>query len=145
MRAITIRQPWAGAIFADAQPKDVENRASGTEYRGPLLIHAGQHLADGDAFTDIDRITGTPVPVLGAPLAPPQWAVGSVIGVVDLVSVHLSAECNGNCSPWALPYRKHLRLARPRRLKRPVPANGKLGVWTPDADLIDAVRRQVTL
>ena len=145
MRAITIRQPYAGAIFADEQPKEIENRASGTEYRGPLLIHAGQHLADGDAFADVERITGAPVPVLGAPLSPSQWAVGAVIGVVDLVAVHTSAECECRCSPWALQYRKHLKLARPRRLARPIPANGKLGIWTPDEELAAAVRKQVTL
>lgn len=41
IKALTIRQPWAHAIFHLG--KDVENRSWRTRYRGPLLIHAGAH------------------------------------------------------------------------------------------------------
>ena len=40
MRALSIRQPWAWLIVHG--PKDVENRTWSTDYRGPLLIHAGK-------------------------------------------------------------------------------------------------------
>ena len=42
LRAITVRQPWAWAIVAGY--KDVVNRRTRTERRGPLLIHAGLEL-----------------------------------------------------------------------------------------------------
>lgn len=40
-RALTVWQPWAGMI-ADGR-KSIEMRRRRTEYRGGLLIHAGQH------------------------------------------------------------------------------------------------------
>ena len=38
MKAVTVKQPWAGLIMAGM--KDIENRTWETEYRGKLLIHA---------------------------------------------------------------------------------------------------------
>jgi hypothetical protein len=40
MRAICIRQPWAHFIVKGF--KDIENRSWKTNYRGPILIHAGE-------------------------------------------------------------------------------------------------------
>lgn len=39
-KAISVQQPWAWAIIHGG--KDVENRTWKTNYRGPLLIHAGK-------------------------------------------------------------------------------------------------------
>mgnify|MGYP002359850962 FL=1 len=38
MKALSIRQPWAGLIIHGY--KDIENRDWPTRYRGPLLVHA---------------------------------------------------------------------------------------------------------
>lgn len=38
MKALTVQQPWAWAIF---HGKDIENRTQLWSYRGPLAIHAG--------------------------------------------------------------------------------------------------------
>jgi hypothetical protein len=141
MRALTIRQPWVGAFFADANPKDIENRSFATEYRGPVLLQAGQLLAeDPTAMSTVERLIGK-VPWLGAHSSGTQWAMGAVVGVADLVSIHRVDDCRGGCSPWALPARAHWRFENARLLNRPVQANGKLGLWTPDEDLIAAVRR----
>lgn len=49
MRALTIRQPWAGRIAHG--DKRVENRTWGTAYRGLLLVHAGaQYLCLNPRF-----------------------------------------------------------------------------------------------
>ncbi|QBQ72177.1 ASCH domain-containing/PUA-like superfamily protein [Serratia phage Parlo] len=40
MKALSIRQPWAGLIVAGH--KDIENRDWYTNYRGTVLIHAAQ-------------------------------------------------------------------------------------------------------
>lgn len=37
MKALTVQQPWATAIF---RGKDIENRTQLWTYRGPLAIHA---------------------------------------------------------------------------------------------------------
>jgi hypothetical protein len=41
MKILTIRNPWAYAIFHLG--KDVENRSWCRDYKGPLLIHAAAH------------------------------------------------------------------------------------------------------
>ncbi|HHY88739.1 MAG TPA: ASCH domain-containing protein, partial [Chloroflexi bacterium] len=40
MKALSVRQPWAWLIAQGY--KTVENRTWATNYRGPLLIHAGK-------------------------------------------------------------------------------------------------------
>lgn len=83
--------------------------------------------------------------------------LGAVIGVVDLVDVHTADWCwepEGLCSPWAeSSYVEHggdvrdrlvhLVLENPRPLDTPIPAKGRLGLWTPDADLLAQIREQV--
>jgi hypothetical protein len=141
MKALTIRQPWAGAFFAESNPKDIENRGFATEHRGTLLIHAGSLLAaEPTAESTVKQLIGH-VPWLGAHSSGVQWAMGAVVGAVDLVSIHRVDDCRGSCSPWALPARAHWRVENPRLLRRPVQALGKLGLWTPDEDLVEAVRR----
>jgi hypothetical protein len=56
MKAISIRQPWAWAIIHAG--KRVENRSWGTEYRGPVLIHAAKGMSWGeyDAFRDFYKV-----------------------------------------------------------------------------------------
>ncbi|WP_374192891.1 hypothetical protein [Nocardioides sp. SYSU D00065] len=89
----------------------------------------------------------------------PTLYPSAIIGVVDLVDVHPSDECEqlgaGElCSPWAeASYREHsgrsrnrvvhLALEHPRPLEVPIPAKGRLGLWTPDAELLDRIREQV--
>lgn len=141
MRALTIRQPWAGAFFAEQCPKDIENRAQAFTYRGPVLIHAGQQLAgEPVAMQTVTRLTSV-TPVFGGPRASAQWALGAVVGVADLVSIHAVDDCRGSCSPWALPARAHLRFENARLLARPVPAFGRLGLWSPSDDLLADVTR----
>lgn len=40
MKALTVKQPWAGLIIAGG--KDIENRTWRTSYRGRVLIHAAK-------------------------------------------------------------------------------------------------------
>ena len=140
MKALTLRQPWAGAIFQGTNGKDVENRGQLFSHRGVLAIHAGQQLGDVSAFEDVERILGRRVPTLGTPAAGPTWTLGAVVGLVDLVDAHRFIDCGGSCSPWAQTNAKvHLQLANPRPLTVPVPAYGRQGL----SDLPDVVAKQV--
>lgn len=47
------------------------------------------------------------------------------------------------CSEWAVDEHHHLQLANARKLPERIPATGRLGLWTPDADLIARVREQL--
>lgn len=42
MKALSIKQPWAGLILLGIKP--VENRTWATKYRGKFIIHAGQKV-----------------------------------------------------------------------------------------------------
>src|SRR5207237_3917037 len=73
---LTVRQPWASAIFVAG--KDVENRPKPTRYRGRLWIHAGLHRkrAEGDRWAE--RV-GVWIPEEPLPR-------GVILGVVGLVA-----------------------------------------------------------
>lgn len=171
MRALTVRQPYAWAIF---HGKDVENRTQAWSYRGPLAIHAGARWSDrGGRDLRVAKACASswPIPPCGdmldstarsiarhglePSLYPSSIALaGAIIGVVDLVDVHSADWCwepEGLCSPWAeASYDEHdggvrhdvvhLVLANPRPLATPIPAKGRLGLWTPDAALLDRIR-----
>ncbi|MFJ8727686.1 hypothetical protein [Streptomyces sp. NPDC093269] len=128
MKALTIRQPWAGAIAH--QTKRVENRTwkLPARYEGArLLIHAGAQL-DRDA-----KVYG---PNLGV--------YGAVVAVATLTGCHYSddGQC---CGPWGMENVYHWTLADVTALEVPVPCKGRLGLWTPDDDVLVAVRKQVDL
>jgi hypothetical protein len=57
-------------------------------------------------------------------LDPDKLVTGAVIGVVDLV------DCIQNSkSGWAEAGKWHLILRNPRRLKKPIPMKGRLGIF----------------
>ena len=122
MKAITVRQPWAWAIMHGG--KDVENRTrnmAGT-YRGPLVIHAGK-THDEDDYYDVQDLLpdGTAIP--------DDLALGSAIGVADLVHVHHAFGCAQSCSAWSVADQFHLVLVNQRPFPEPIPYKGALGLW----------------
>lgn len=131
MRILTVRQPWAWAIIHGG--KDVENRSRNIagSYRGPVAIHAARLDAD-----DLYAVYGAVAAAMGKPFGNETWVHhrGVIIGVVDLVDVHLGIECG--CSPWGEPNRWHLGLANPRPLSEPIPYRGALGLREVPADLL---------
>ena len=156
MRVLTVRQPWAWAIIHGQ--KDVENRTRNIagSYRGPVAIHAA--LADADnapdsLWLDAMRDRATTVP-RDPGKSDARWQPrGVVIGVVNLWAAHPDRD-NGLCCPnisdrhtlgdarpfdWSMREHWHLSLSNPRPLATPVPAKGRLGLWTPDADLLAAI------
>src|SRR5262249_18011402 len=110
---LTIRQPWASAIFVAG--KDVENRSWTCDYRGRLWIHAGLHKG-GVGPDRWARRRGVGVPE--EPLAR-----GVILGRIELVDILRDAD-----SRWAVRGQFHWLLRRPRLLMRPVPWRGGLGL-----------------
>ena len=129
---LTIRQPWASAIFVGG--KDVENRKQRTHYRGRLWIQAS---------------------VFASRTAPDRWGVlhdiwlpdeplarGVILGSVELVDCVEDSD-----SVWALPGHFQLLLRRPLLLKRPVPHSGSLTFsWRrpPQGQLVRARRARMS-
>ena len=78
MKVLTVRQPWAWAIFNAG--RDVETLSWTTGHRGPLLIYAGKQYddeADAMLFALGIEVPGYEVPALSR---------SGIVGVVDLVA-----------------------------------------------------------
>ncbi|UCZ88654.1 hypothetical protein [Gordonia sp. WA4-43] len=146
MKALTIRQPWAWAIF---HGKNIENRTQMWNYRGPLAIHAGKQASEA-GWRD-RRVRDAVV------AAPPHWPqptdLGVILGVADLVDIHFAGDdCTKTCSTWgdrtpgifeprgAI---THLVLENPRKLIEPIPARGALGLWNLADDVERLIRRDL--
>jgi hypothetical protein len=154
MRILTVRQPWAWAIIRGG--KDVENRTRNFvgSYRGPVAINAGKHLEAAEvnaalaSFPKPDDQTKARLEFMGDPIY-----VSAIVGVVDLVDVHVGARFTDRfcyrapaigapmvipeprCSAWAQTDTYHLVLENPRALAAPIPHKGALGLRTVDAEL----------
>ncbi|MFJ8855219.1 hypothetical protein [Streptomyces sp. NPDC102437] len=129
MRALTVRQPWAGAIAYAG--KNIENRVQRWSYRGPVLIHSG---------ATIDR-AARKHPPLAAVIRGLQLDQRAVIAVARIVDCHAD---DGECTPWSLPGHYHYVLTDVTPLPLPVPhERGQLGLWIPPAELVARVRLQL--
>lgn len=114
IRTLTIKQPWAWAIFHGG--KDIENRSWATQVRGPVAIHAAATKPDPE---DVERLRKTMKRKV-----PDELPTGVILGLVEIV------DCVTNTSsPWAEKGQVHFVLKSPRPLEHPVPAKGGLGFW----------------
>lgn len=119
IRALTIRQPWAGAIAH--QTKRVENRTWGLpakHYGARILVHAG---AQPDRHA---QVYGEHLGVYSA-----------VVAIATLGGCHFS-EDGTCCGPWGFERAYHWELTDVVALTEPVPASGRLGIWTPSPALV---------
>jgi len=155
MRVLTVRQPWAWALIHAG--KTVENRVRNVagDYRGPLAIHAG---------LTVERETVMPLDAIAiADRRPATYPTGAIIGVVDLVGVHVCKSHSGEmdmpvcfdsgtpyavtCSPWAEftpgAVTHHLVLANPRPLSEPLPFRGALYLQYPSAEVTAEMMRRI--
>jgi len=136
MEALTICQPYAHLIAIGE--KWVETRTWGTDYRGPLAIHAGkgrQYLEDGDdqAYPDM---------VFGAIVATAE--LNACVRLADLPG--LARRFPGwlrildhphTKGPWCWVFR------RVRRITPPITINGQRGLWLLPEEIADLIRSQV--
>ncbi len=153
LRVLTVRQPWAWAIIHGG--KDVENRTRNIagDYRGPVAIHAAREW--DDALFVVPQHPALHEALVRARQELPSYSAlqqllddqrGHVIGVVDLVDVHVRVpgdQYTKWCSPWAEPDHFHLVIENPRPLAKAVPARGFLSLWRPDEALAAAIWEQV--
>lgn len=124
MYALTIHQPWAGAIAHHG--KHVENRvwtppAAAIGQR--LLIHAG---AQRDPYALVNG---------------PEFEVQrAIVAVATLAGTHRGVGC---CHPWGEPDVWHWELTDVQPLARPVTAKGRQRLWHAPADALAAVADQI--
>jgi hypothetical protein len=142
MRAISLRQPWAWAVFHAEPRKDVENRSWRTGYRGPLVIHAArgmtreEYAAFWEFYGFVRLASGAADTVLNLP-AFEDLARGAVVGVVELVDCVRSHH-----SPW---FRGDYGfvLAAPRALTEPLAMTGTLGLWDVPGPIAEQIRERL--
>lgn len=128
VKALTIKQPWAWAIVSGH--KDVENRSWATSYRGPILIHAGKARDDVREEREYDDW----LEMFGLAMPPDSELVyGAIIGIAELVDCVVLTESHP--SQWASDEGYGWELRNARKLARPIPCNGALGLWNSKLDL----------
>lgn len=120
MKTLSIRQPYSHLIVSGV--KDIENRTWRTNYRGPILIHAGLqfHRNTGDV---IDYCDAHNIPL------PDFVECGGIVGIAELIDVvesHDSEWFNG-------PYGFVLKNARPLPF---FACKGKMGLFEVEMPLI---------
>lgn len=125
VRALTIRQPWAGAIAH--QSKRVENRTWGLpakHYGARILIHAA---AQPDRHAQV--------------YGPHLDVYSAIVAVATITDCHWSDD-GTCCGPWGFEKAYHWTLTDVAALTQPIPASGRLGIWTPAPDLARAALAQ---
>jgi len=135
MKVLSLTQPWATLVCLGA--KTIETRSWNTGYRGPLAIHASKsypkdcrELEKREPFYSALRPRGC--------YSYPSLALGSIIGVVDLVDcfptrplkqpIPVDEYSFGNFDAGRFAW----LLANPRFLPAQIPAKGSLGLWEYD-------------
>lgn len=118
MKALTIRQPYAGLILASIKTEEIRNWK--TDFLGPLAIHSAKKEERGDE----ESVLG--FKSLSASRCP-AWIAdkGVILGVVEVVGYVYVGQ-----KQWAW------QLANPRLLIEPVPYKGALGFFTVPDELL---------
>lgn len=156
-RVLTVRQPWTSAMFVAG--KDVENRTKPFPSTVPLGSRVWIHAAARHDRSDVAMqalvagLRRVGEPLVFTFLAYTAAARGVVLGSVEVTGCHHADWCwdrsrgehpdGHHCSPWAESDTWHWALADPRPLAVPVPAKGRLGLWTPDDQLAEALEQAV--
>jgi len=133
MRVITLTQPWATLVAIGA--KKMETRSWEVTFRGPLLIHAAKgYPRDAKEFASSSGV----ISVTG--MQPSDYPTGVILAKCELVGcIRTTKEFEAalhrdNLQEWMFgnfePGRYAWQLQDIRRLAKPIPAKGALGLWS---------------
>lgn len=135
MKALSLWQPWA-TLIVDGD-KRFETRSWGTDYRGPIAIHAAKTKK---GWEDLDEellllLGAKSSPIRDAP-NPDDFAHGCVVAICDLTDclpmrdgmIAKQARIERLVGGW-MPGRWAWQLENVRRVQPPIPASGRQGLW----------------
>lgn len=167
MRCITLTQPWATLVAIGA--KKIETRSWATKYRGPLAIHAAKGLGLVGGMLGLDMLCHDE-PFMSAlgefgPAGVEQLPLGAIVAVCRMVDCVPTRTTFPGWKRWQYPGtdqsirwemtdqerafgnydegRFAWLLADIQALPEPIPAKGALGLWEPDASILEAINQQV--
>ena len=125
MKAISLKQAWAWAIF---HGKDVENRNWYSKYRGPLWIHASKNL-DPEGYQwmweNIEKIGLFSLPALK------RLPIGSIIGRVNMIDCVKNHGSRWFFGPYGFVF------IEPMEFDKPIPYKGQLGIFDVPNEIIN--------
>jgi activating signal cointegrator 1 len=146
VKVLSLTQPWATLVAIGA--KHIDTRSSSTSYRGPIAIHAGRDSCEARVALYADpvlKVLNEARIHLGRDAR--ELPTGVIVAVAELVSVEptelLTNRARGieALSPYEFefgnyaPRRFGWLLTDVRRLQKPIPCQGALGVWTAPPDI----------
>ncbi|MCB2200861.1 ASCH domain-containing protein [bacterium] len=138
LKALSIQQPWAGLILLGL--KGLETRTWTTDYRGPLVIHAGKrYQKEADSYL---WDSGFPE-VRDALNHPICKAMGGLIGVVDLEGVvrwKPDLKPKSLCEAYGC---FGFDVRNPRILPEAIPWAGQLKLFDLPNDVVQAIEKMV--
>ena len=126
LTAITLHQPWASLIAAGK--KHYETRSWGTDYRGPIAIHAAKKLHEDKSLTNLLDFKPNEIPL------------GAIVAIADLTDCILmdqefilkQSSFEQYLGLWEVG-RYAWKLENVRAIE-PIPATGKQGLWKFSSD-----------
>lgn len=121
LTAITLHQPWASLIAAGK--KCYETRSWGTDYRGPIAIHAAKKLHENESLISLLEIEADKIP-LGAIVAIANLTDCILMDQEFILKQSAFEQCLGL---WEVG-RYAWKLENVRAIE-PIPATGKQGLW----------------
>jgi hypothetical protein len=134
VKALSIRQPWAWAIFRAG--KDIENRQWNTHLRETIAIHASGNL-DKDAIlpegTDKPHIEN----LRRRAIIIEELRRHAIIGIVDLVDVVEESSSEWFTGPDGFV------LENARALPLPITCKGALKFWEVPPEIVRDMERQL--
>ena len=131
-KCLTIRQPWAGLILIGT--KDVENRTWGTDYHGPLLIHAGRKWGAFERQV-LDSFERQYPEHAGHPLLNVR---GCILGQVTLMNCRYWECAHGAVSRWHEQDMIGWYLKDPVVFERAIKYRGQLGLFNIPDEVVTA-------
>jgi hypothetical protein len=130
MKAMSIRQPWVHAILE--QGKDVENRSWKQGFRGYIALHASGKLQDRPVFP-----RGTKTPDLS------KLPLGAICGIARVVDIVTKSRSKWFTKPTRAYPNFGWVLTDVKRLKKPIPCKGMLGLWEVPPGVLRSMKRQL--
>lgn len=122
MKVLTVWQPWASLTIETeivSQIKNIENRNWYTNYRGPLVIHAGKKYDKAGELWVRNKFGFEKTVKWFSTI---EFHLGAVIGIVDLIDCVKKSE-----SPWFIGEYGFV-LSNPRKII-PYPYPGQQGFF----------------